>query len=184
MPTKAGIHRTRAWPTWRRTVAGVLMALVAMGCIGNVPAQQAVPPPASEAASDPLVRDIGRMLRTRLEDPDALETFLQARFGPSKAGTHFDSRIATRGRFAGAALERIELLSGRDTPGKGILHMEFGASSPRVIQSPWPGALPSPPRPDAAASPAYWEVQDQGTTIILVLAPDQAHVRQITVRQP
>ena len=47
----------------------------------------------------------------------------------------------------------------------------------------WPGAQPSPPRPDAPDAPAWWELRLQRSAVVLGLDASQQAIVSISVRQ-
>lgn len=184
-PARAGATRTRGLR------AGLLsftaFALIA-GCsssslesskgslTANPPTQ-----PRSENAMERLRHDVDRLITTRFDDVEALDRQIGSRLGPVRKEGQLNVRHAHDGSIAGIALENIELRSAQDDPGHATLVLEVAPSGLVMEDAPWPTAVLYPPRPDAPDSTAHWSLQVDDTSVVFGLAPDQVHVRYISI---
>ncbi|MGH8036720.1 MAG: hypothetical protein ACREPD_03170 [Stenotrophomonas sp.] len=135
----------------------------------------------SESVMDRLKQDVDRLLNTRFDDVEALDRQLGSQLGPVRQEGQFNVRHAQGGNIAGAALEGMELRSAQDDPSHATLVLELAPSGLAMEDAPWPAAVLYPPRPDAPESTAHWSLQVGNASVVFGLAPDQVHVRYISI---
>lgn len=183
-----GLCRSTRRTTGRWCVIAMTATALIVGCANSTLESQAgmakASPPIeskSENTMDRLKRDVDRLLSTPFDDVQALNVHLQAQLGPVQPHGQTDVRKAQGGTLAGIALKDIELRSAQDDPGHATLLLDLGSSELALQDPPWPAAVLYPPRPDAPDSNAYWSIQMGGASVIIGLAPDQTHVRYISI---
>lgn len=128
-----------------------------------------------------LKHDVDQLISTGFDDVEALDRQFGSRLGPVRQEGQLNVRHTHGGEIAGIALASIELRSAQDDPKHATLLLDVAPSGLIMEDAPWPDAVLFPPRPDAPDSTAYWSLRMGDTSVVFGLAPDQIHVRYISI---
>lgn len=128
-----------------------------------------------------LRQDVDRLIATDFRDMASIAAQLRTQLGTPQLDGERELRVSETGMLSGENLRRVELINALDNPSRGKLVIDFAPPGPDFVDVPWASAVPNPPHPDAADSPAYWTMMVAGTAIYFVLSKDQEHLVHIVI---
>lgn len=159
-------------------------------------ASACAPMPSRPAASSPITstRDASMIERIRqgvtqliaipFTDSTSIEQFLNTKLGPPMKTEGFVVRSAAHGALSGIPVHDIEIRTGSDGLGTKVVVMSFEEQSIPFDGNDWPGAFPSPQRPDAAGSTPFWDVRQGHARILLGVDHTEAYLRALSITTP
>ncbi len=133
--------------------------------------------------NEDLRQGVERLIAMPFSDAAALGSALDAPLGAAQELDGFLVHTSATGRIGDVPVRDIELRRSADGVGDVVLMMALTSSAITFDPAAWPGAVPRPPNPDAAASSASWSFQQGGATVVLGLDAGQTHLARILIRK-
>lgn len=169
-----------------RVAGAVLLAglLAGNGCASTSQGTAGSPPEKrNPVMTSPMYPAVAELAALDLDQIQPLQALLGTTLQAQDSGQGWQQRQAAGGQLGEVALARVELRSPpAGQAGSPVLLLQLAQPQPfDPLQ--WPGAQPSPPRPDAPDAPAWWELRLQRSSVVLGLDDSQQAIVSISVRQ-
>ena len=175
-----------AMRTSGRVAGGLMLGMVLMGA-GCATTRHTAPAPLPEkrnaAMTTTLHTAVNELVALGLASAPALASRLGVTLTGQDSGQGWQRHIASGGQLGPVALAQVELRSPpAGQAGSAVLLLQLAQPHPfDPLQ--WPGAQPSPPRPDAPDAPTWWELPLHNSRVVLGMDAGQQAIVTISVRQ-